>query len=328
MSVSANKLKTVPLLLTALLAGAGLSSVCAGCRGLGSSRQTKELSQARQRSLQGADELQQQNWVAAEKLFGEALRRSAADERAQWGMAEVLYQRGECEAAIGHMEAAARLSGDNPDLLVRLGEMNLHDGRLGEALLHAEHALQGNRQCGSAWALRGQVLCKRQQLDEALQSYHRALICQPNNPDVQLEIAELYRILHRPQRALATLDRMVDSQGGEQTSARAWMLKGQALADLGQRKDAQDCLQRAAAHAEDSEIELLIQLAESQFQAGELAEARLCLGRALQHDPHNPRALAIQAEVDQRFNDYSHGNGIPVLPAVTTRKTFHQTAPH
>ena len=286
-----------------------------GCRSLATNRRTKDISAARQRSLQGADEMQQQNWGEAEKLFGEALRRSQADERAQWGMAEVLYQRGERETAIKHMEAAARLSGENPDLLVRLGEMHLQAGRLDEAQFNADNALQGNRQCGSAWALRGQVLRQRQQLDEALQCYHRALICQPNNPDVQLEIAGLYRALDRPQRALATLDRMVDSQAGEHSSARAWLLRGQALADLGQRKDAQLCLKRAATAADDAEIELLTQLAQSQFEAGELAEARICLGRALRHDPHNPQALAVQAEVDKKFTDSSEVSGLRVLPA-------------
>lgn len=299
-----------------LLCAAVLMCVCvgSGCRSIGSNRRTKELSAARQRSLQGTDEMQQKNWSEAERLFAEALRRSQADERAQWGMAEVLYQRGEFETAIDHMEAAARLSGENPDLLVRLGGMHLQAGRLEEAQAAANQALQGNRQCATAWALRGQVLRQRQQLGDALQSYHRALICQPNNPAVQLEVAELYRELKRPQRALATLDRMVDAQAGETVSARAWMLRGQALADLGQRKDAQHCLNRAAEKASDSDIELLVQLAQTQFDAGELAEARICLGRVLQHDPGNTQALEIQAEVGKRFVDSTYGPAIQAIP--------------
>ncbi len=299
-----------------LLCAAILVCLCgsSGCRSMGSNRRTKELSAARQRSLQGTDEMQQKNWSEAERLFSEALRRSQADERAQWGMAEVLYQRGEFETAIAHMDAAARLSGENPDLLVRLGEMHLQAGRLDEAQANASQALQGNRQCAAAWALRGQALRQRQQLNDALQSYHRALICQPNNPTVQLEIAELYRELQRPQRALATLDRMVDAQAGETVSARAWMLRGQALADLGQRKDAQHCLNMAAEKASDSDIALLVQLAQSQFDAGELAEARICLGRVLQHDPGNAEALAIQVEVGKRFVDNAQSPAVQAFP--------------
>lgn len=298
-----------------LLVGLLLMTGVTGCRTLGDNRRAKELSAARQRSLQGAGELQQQNWNEAERLFSDALRRSAADERAQWGMAEVLYQRGECEAAIEHMQVAARLSGENPDMLVRLGQMHLQAERIDEAAHYADKALAGNRQCGDAWALRGLVLRRQQRLDESLQCYHRALICQPNNPQVQMEIAELYRALNRPQRALATLERMTDAQAGQDTSARAWLLKAQALADLGQRKDAQQYMQRAASLAGDGEVELLLQLAEFQLQSGELAEARLCLGRALQHDPQNPQALAIQVDLARRFDEFNRQAGVQILPA-------------
>ena len=289
--------------------------VCQGCRTLRSTRHTKELAAARQRSLRGADELQQENWNEAELLFTEALRRSPADERAQWGMAEVLWQRGEGTAAIKHMEQATQISGDSPDLLVRLGEMHFKEGGLDAALDNADRALQGDRQHANAWALRGKVQRKRQQLDDALHSYHRALICQPNSPEVQVELAEIYWSLKRPQRALATLDRMADAQPEEEQSARSWMLRGLALADLGERQDAQNCLKLAALCAEESETPLLVQLAQTQFEAGELAEARICLGRALRNDPNNPQALAIQAEVDRRFNDFSRETGPLTLPA-------------
>ena len=307
----------LPLMLGAM----ALVTVC-GCRTLGETRRTKELSEARQRSLQGADQLQEENWSEAERLFADALRRSPADERAQWGMAEILFQRGECEAAIQHMQAAARLSGENPDLLVRLGEMHLQAGRLDLAAEHAEKALAGNRQCCDAWALRGQVLRRQNRLDESLQCYHRALIHQPNNPQLQLEIADLYRALDRPQRALATLDHLIDSQAGEVALPRAWLLKGQALADLGQRKEAQGYLQRASELAADGDIELLLQLAESQVQSGELAEARLCLGRALQHDPQNPQALALQEELARRFDEFNQQGTLQVLPAGFGRPQF------
>jgi Tfp pilus assembly protein PilF len=305
-----------------MLIGSSLIGSLAGCRSLGDTRRTKELSAARQRSLQGADELQQQNWNEAERLFNDALRRSSADERAHWGMAEVFYQRGESEAAIRHMQAAAQLSGDNPDLLVRLGEMHLQADRLEEAVHYADKALAGNRQCCAAWALRGQVLRQQNRLDDSLQCYHRALICQPNNQQVQLEIADLYRALDRPQRALATLDRFIEAQAGETASARAWFLKGQALADLGQRKEAQMYLQRATQLAREDDSDLLLQLAESQVLSGELAEARLCLGRALQHDPQNPKALAIQQELARRFDVFNRQEGLQVLPAGYGQQQF------
>lgn len=289
--------------------------LCQGCRSLRSVRQTRELSAARQRSLRGTDELQQHNYDQAETLFAEALRRSPADERAQWGMAEVLWQRDQCVSALEHMEQAAKISGENPEFRVRLGEMYLKEGQLQAAMENADRAIAGDRQHAGAWALRGQVLRQQPDLNEALRSYHRSLIYQPNNPTAQIELAEIYRELNRPQRALATLDGMLDARADGQIPARAWMLKGQALADLGQRKDAQDCLKQASLSATDAEAPLLLELAQAQFAAGELAEARVCLGRALRNDPHNPQALAIQVEIDRRFNEYSSGNNLRVLPA-------------
>lgn len=286
-----------------------------GCRSLRSNRQTQALSEARQYSLRGADKLQQEEWDDAEALFSEALRHSRADERAQWGMAEILWQQGQCARATEHMAQAAQISGENPDLLVRLGEMYLKEGNLDQALSQADLALRGNRQHAAAWSLRGQVLRRRNQLEEAMNCYHRALISRSDNPSVQVELAEIYHALGRPQRALATLDRMADSQSVERIPAKAWMLKGQALANLGEQSEAKACLRHAALCAQDDETQLLIQLAQSQFSSGDLAEARICLGRALRNDPHNPDALALQGTLDRSFKDFSSTQPLRTMPA-------------
>ncbi|MCA9133966.1 MAG: tetratricopeptide repeat protein [Planctomycetales bacterium] len=283
------------LLLCLLLSGLG-------CRTLRTRRQTQALSDARQNSLRGAEKLQQNKLKDAEFLFSEALRRSTADERAHWGMAEVLWQQGERGRAIEHMVRAAAISGENPDLLVRLGEMNLQEGYLDQALVQADAALQSQRHHAGAWALRGQVLHKRQQFEPAMDCYHRALINQPNSPHVQEALAELYHALGRPQRALATLDYMTDGQPEEKISAKTWMLKGQALADLGESAAAKNCLRNAALCAADDDMDLLLALVESQIATGDLAEARVCLGRAFRHDPQNPTALRMQNTLQHSFH--------------------------
>ncbi len=270
-----------------------------GCRTLRARRQTQELSSARQNSLRGAEKLQQNKLQEAEFLFTEALRHSSADERAQSGMAEVLWQQGEKSKAIQHMTQAATISGENPDYLVRLGEMKLQQGDYDQALVQANLALDSQRRHAGAWALRGQVLQKRNQLEEAMSCYHRALGDQPNSPQVQLALAEIYRSLGRPQRALATLDCMTDGQSAEQVSAQAWLLKGQALADLGEHGAARTCMKNAAFCVADDQTDMLLALAESQIEAGDMSEARICLGRACRHDPHNPLAQQLQLVLDQ-----------------------------
>lgn len=271
-----------------------------GCNSLRTRRQTRELSYARQNSLRGAEKLQQNKLQEAEFLFTEALRRSSVDERAQAGMAEVLWQRGEYAQAIKHMAQAAAISGGNPDTLVRLGEMNLQQGLLDQALSQADLALENQRRHAGAWALRGKVLHQQQHLEEAMSCYHRALSDQPNLSDVQIALAELYRELGRPQRALATLDAMTDGQSGEQVSPQAWMLKGLALADLGEGSAAKSCLKNAAVCCRDDATELLLSVAQTQIETGDFSEARLCLGRVFRHDPHNPQALQLHAVLEQR----------------------------
>ncbi|MEM7474221.1 MAG: tetratricopeptide repeat protein [Planctomycetota bacterium] len=268
-----------------------------GCRTLRRGRDARNLGAARQLSLRGAALLQQEHYAEASPVFEEALLLSPADERAQWGMAEVLWRAGKREEAIQHQQAAIELSGDNPDLLVRLGEMHLELGNLPKALQQAELVLRENRQHEGAWALQGRIRREEGRNQDAMDCYQRALIYNPNNVKARIAVADIYRDLGKPQRALATIEWLADSQL-ESIPARAWMLKGQALADLDQPADAGRCLKEAMLCA-DEDCDLLLDLAQLQYAKGNLADARICLGRALQNNPQNPQALTLQQAFDQ-----------------------------
>lgn len=300
----------------------GLSSLLlvassVGCRALRNGRQTRALATARQLSLRGADALQQQKWNDAEMLFSEAIRHSQADERAQWGYAEVLWQQNQRAAASQHMSHAVEMSGGNPDLVVRLGQMYLEQDQLDQAIAQADTALKAQRTHAGAWALRGDALRQQEQLDEALDSYHRSLIYRADSPNVQIAIAQIYRQLGRPQRALATLDNLTDHLPEENVPPRTWLLRGQALADLGELNEAKRCWRHAALCANDTDSELLLELAKSQFDCQDLAEARLCLGRVLRQDANLPAAQLLQSQLDASFQqlDVDKQARVPTLPA-------------
>lgn len=242
-----------------------------------------------------------QKYEDAEALFAEALRRCPTDERAHWGMAEVQWKQGNTQTAAVHMEEASRMSGNNPDILVRLGEMHLQAGRLADASIQADLALSHNRQHAGAWQLRGHIFEQQQQSQQAIECYHRALMLQPNNPVVQVALASIYQQQGRPQRALATLERMADLQTEEYASASTWLLKGQALASLGQIEEAKKCLRDAALQADPKDFQLFLQMAQLQTEVGQWAEARASLGRSLSMQPENPEALALQQKLDQKF---------------------------
>lgn len=280
---------------------AGMTVGQAGCRGLRSWNREQGITEARQFSLRGADALQIKKFDDAETLFAEALRRCPTDERAHWGMAEVYSHKGNCQAATVHMGEASRLSGNNPDLLVRLGEMHLSIGQTELALQQAEMALLSNRQHAAAWHLRGRIHQQQERWQEAIDCFHRALMAKPNNPEVQMAVASIYQRLGRPQRALATLERISDLQSTQQQTSRVLLLKGQALAGLGQSEDAIVCLREALRQADTTDGSFYLELAQLQHDLGQIAEARISLGHALQLQPTNHQALTLQARLDQRF---------------------------
>jgi Tfp pilus assembly protein PilF len=284
---------------------------CFGCRVIRDKRQARELNAARQISRRGADALQQNKFSDAESLFGEALKHSAADERAQWGYAEVLWQRGQTKQATEHMMRAVETSGGNPDFIVRLGQMHLAQNDLPRAVEKAQEALRQNRSQADAWALLGDAYRQQKNLQESLDCYSRSLIFQKNAPTVQVSLAEIYRQLGRPQRALATLTSLEYDYPEDKVPPRAWLLKGLAYSDLGETENAKKYMQLAARHAGDS-TELMMELAQAQYQTGDLVEARLCLGRVLAKDSQNATALALQTEIDQSFAQLSNPASLAV----------------
>ncbi len=281
--------------------GAALIMIClGGCRTLRDNRQAKQLTSARQISLRGAEALQQQKWSDAESLFAEALERSNADERAQWGYAEVLWRRGQFQQATEHMLRAVETSRGDPDYAVRLGQMYFEQKELPKAMEQAEVALRQHRNHAGAWALLGDIQREHRNLQAALDCYSKSLIFKNDAPAVQVSLAEVYREMGRPQRALATLTSLEHDLPEDKVPPKAWLLKGLAYADLGENSNAKKYFSLTAQRAGDS-TELMLQLAQAQYQAGDLAEARLCLGQVLSRDSKNEAALSLQANLDQLF---------------------------
>lgn len=236
-------------------------------------------------------------WDVAEDLFSDALELTAADDRAHWGLAESLWQRGEKQAALKHMEEAVRLSASDPRLMRRLGKMYLDLDRVADADRQSLAALQADRQSAEVWGLRGDCLVKLGDLDGALAAYHQALALQPDFPDVQLEIAELYRQQGRYDRLLATIDRLQDTIGeSDVCPARAHMLRGIALHQLQRYGDAQRCFQDAIA-SDPNNPEPHLHLASLLLEQGDAQSARAPLQQAIALSPLSPSAIALAQQV-------------------------------
>ncbi len=127
-----------------------------------------------------------------------------------------------------------------------------------------------------------------------------------------MTVAELYRLTNRPQRALATLDRMSDQRSETQVPPRTYLVRSQALADMGEREAAIMCLRSATGRIAPDQSELLYEFAKQQFEMGDLMEARLCLGRVLQNNPQHGTAQQLQNELDRLLTRPSE----PKIPTV------------
>ncbi|MFV1964751.1 MAG: tetratricopeptide repeat protein [Pirellulaceae bacterium] len=287
-------------------------AVCTvGCSTFRRNPVAENVVSARQLSLRGMDAMQRNRWDEAEALFATAVETNPADERAHRRYAELLWRRGMRDQAIEHLEQSLRLSGGDPERLTQMGEMYLQQGDLDRAWWHTEEAIRTQRQLASAWALRGDILRRRQRLDDAMASYHRALSYQPHYPHVQVELAEVYREQGRARRALATLDALVEQYGAEPAPTYVLSLQGHALKSLRRFDEAVEVLTKARNQGEPS-MDLLHALAEAQWHAGDEASAGLTIHTALTRDPyHEPcRQLRKRIQEHQRTLTASLGSGL------------------
>ncbi len=277
-----------------------------GCRSFVQAKSNSQLVQARQLSLRGADALQRSRQQDAEMLFSEALRNSPLDERAHWGYATTLWQRGDRQRAIEHMREAVRLSGRNPEYAVRLGEMNLDVGDRSAAREYALGVLSANRSNAEAWALLGDTHHSERDWPTALECYNRALLYRSDYPRVQLVVAEIYRNTGRPQRTLAALDRMVDLHASASTDPESLLIRGMALADLDRVAEAAVALAMASERMPSDRIDKQIQLVQAQHRIGELVPARMTLGRLIAAKSNNPEVERLQSMLDMSFSQLSN----------------------
>ncbi len=282
-----------------------LTGFSGGCRTLRDRGINQPLNHARQLSLRGTDAIERQRYQDAELLFSEALKHSELDDRAHWGYAATLWERGERHAAIEHMEEALRLSvrsaRSNPDYEIRLGEMYLEVGNYAKAREHAEAILATRRRHAGAWALLGHTHVAVKEWHIAMECYQHALLVQPDYPQVQLALAQVYRNVGKPQRALAVLDRMVDIRETAMHEPEALLNRGLALADLNRHDEAAEALVKASERLPIEKIDQHLQIVHAQHRIGELVAARLTLGKVREKYASSAEVQRLQSMLDLSF---------------------------
>ncbi|WP_083434787.1 tetratricopeptide repeat protein [Rhodopirellula islandica] len=261
-----------------------------GCRGIGRFGESRQSIAARRLSRQGLKAMRQGEWAVAETLFTEALDVSSVNDAAHRGMSESLWQKGQQDDAIEHLEKAVQLSAGDPKHMQRLGRMYLEVGRVDEATRQCQIALDSDREWAALWALWGDCQVARNEKDEALAAYHRALSLQPDYPYVQLRTAEIYHQQKRYDRLLATLDRIredADVVGDMDEAIRpgaADLLRGIAMRELGRSEESVQYF-IASARKNPSDATSRLQLASVAVETGQPQIAQTWLAQAMRLDP-------------------------------------------
>jgi len=247
--------------------------------------------------MRGEESIRLGKWDDAEKLFDQAIQVYNADERAHSMYAEALWRRGERVEAISHLEKAVTLSGGVAPLQVRLGEMYLASSDLGSARFWAEKAVETNQNLPAAWALLGNVNQRAGKTSIALANYHRALSYQEHYPEVQMAVAGLYRKSGRPQRMLATLQRLLENYPQSEQPIEALAELGDAYTQLGRHQNAVQTLLTVAQRT-PGDANAMVRLSEAQLRAGDPVNAQVALQQALSINPQHRAALALQPRIE------------------------------
>ena len=240
--------------------------------------------------------MQSGDWQRAESLLAQAVESCQIDPDARRNYAETLWHRGATREAVAQLEHAIQLSRHDPTLTMRAGELYLQLGDTAAARQKARETLQVSASVAAGWTLRGRVNAAEGHLREALADYHRSMSFGPLDADVLLETAQLYYRLGEPQRALSTLQQLIDTYPTGQTPPTVLHLEGLVLTQLRRYDEAVDRL-AAAARVDQPGADVYYDMAQAHMLARRPAAAQGAAERALSLDPTHQPSRQLLGEI-------------------------------
>jgi tetratricopeptide (TPR) repeat protein len=240
--------------------------------------------------------MEQGEWRDAQRLLAQAVKVCPADVEARRHYAEVLWQQGERQKAISQLNEALRIGGPSVSIHVMLAEMRLAMNDRRGARQHAEYAIGMDPGSAAAWVARARVSLVENDDRGALDDYHHALGLAPDDHGTRLAVAEVYRRMNQPQRALSMLQGLADSYTPGEEPQQVLFLEGLAYRALGRYDEAIDTLS-VACHRGPGSAELYYQLARSQFMAGNLTPAADAARQAVALEPHHQPSQDLLSQI-------------------------------
>jgi tetratricopeptide (TPR) repeat protein len=164
----------------------------------------------------------------------------------------------------------------------------LQAGQLQEADSYAVRAIGLDQHCAAAWQVRAAVAMAKSEWSIALGCYQQAINSRGENVETLSQIAECYRQLGEPRRALSACERAIELSPGGIPGQQLTVQQGRVLAELGQSRRAISILENAVLQS-DATAGCWLALSEAQVLAGEASAARLTLARAQELFPDSPQ---------------------------------------
>jgi tetratricopeptide (TPR) repeat protein len=262
---------------------------------------SRSLADCRRLSQQGMAALDRGEQEKAETLLAQAVNACPVDAEARRRYAEALWRRGAQKEAIAQLEAAGRVTPDDAALWTRMAEMQLAADQVASAGQTAERALDLDSKLPGAWAVRAGVRRAAGNPQEALADYLRALGYTPSDRAMLREVAELYRQLNQPERALHTLQNLAETYSPGEEPADCLYLTGLAYVALGRYDDGVESFTAALTRGTPT-AEMYCQLGQAELLAGHPTEAACAARQALALDSAHQasRDLLDRIELAQR----------------------------
>jgi len=262
---------------------------------------SRSLADCRRLSQQGMVALDRGEQEKAETLLAQAVNACPVDAEARRRYAEALWRRGAQKEALAQLEAAGRVTPDDATLWTRMAEMQLAAGELAPAGLSAQRALDLDPKLPGAWAVQAGVCRAAGKRQEALADYLRALGYTPGDRAMLREVAELYREMNQPERALQTLQNLAETYSPGEEPADCLYLTGLAYVALGRYDDGVESFSAAVTRGTPT-AEMYCQLGQAQLLAGHPVEAACAARQALVLDSTHraSRDLLDRIELAQR----------------------------
>jgi predicted Zn-dependent protease len=173
----------------------------------------------------------------------------------------------------------------------------LEQGEPHAASVHANRAIELDRELADAWLLKGRCDMAAGQHSRAVASLHRAANADSDCREAFLELAACWSATGEPLRALSALDLHNSRFAADQVPLRAVELTGRVLLDLGQHNRASRVLAEATRRPESSRG-VWVMLVEACHAGGDIVGAQQAARSAQQLYPEDPEISGLVAAMN------------------------------